>query len=88
MRLAGFVTSPNNPLRVCGSSCSNVKSSNRTIIPEACCHHSTWSSNINTILNLNFEYKSKPGYNKTNQLVSVGVTWTRFNKKNTENGGR
>lgn len=41
IRLAGLLLPPNNPLRICGSSCSNAKSSNRTIIPEACCNRST-----------------------------------------------
>lgn len=45
-----FATSPDNPLTARGSSCSNAKSSNRTIIPEACCNRSTVGPSLPIVL--------------------------------------
>lgn len=45
-----FITSPNNPLRFRGSSCNKAKSSNRTIIPEACCNRSRVGPSLGRIL--------------------------------------
>lgn len=56
--VSSLVTCPYNPLKVHGSSCSNAKSRNMVIIPEACCNQSTddWPPKITKQISPHFMF--------------------------------